>query len=47
MNRYDEALKKSQEELEREKREVIRLRDALYKSTPTPKKDEKVRVHSQ
>lgn len=44
MSRYEEALKKSQEETEREKREIVSLRDALYKSTPTPKKNESVSV---
>lgn len=44
INRYDLATNKVQEELDREKREVIRLRDALYKSTPTPKKNDSAEI---
>lgn len=44
ISRYDDAYNRLQEELEREKREVVRLRDTLYKSTPTPKKNASVSI---
>ncbi|XP_034253086.1 kinesin-like protein KIF20A [Thrips palmi] len=45
ISRYDDAYKSIQEELEREKREVVRLRDTLYnKSTPTPKKNSNTEI---
>ncbi|KAK3922876.1 Kinesin-like protein KIF20A [Frankliniella fusca] len=44
INGYESVNSKLQEELEMEKREVLRLRDALYKSTPTPKKNDSAEI---